>query len=477
MRSFFFYDLETSGFSPRYDRIMQFAGQRTNENLEPIGEPANILVKMTDDTLPSPGAILTTHITPQQTLQDGISEADFCRYFLDEIARPDTIILGYNSVRFDDEFMRHTLWRNFHDAYEWSWAEGRSRWDLLDVTRLIRALRPDGVTWPVKESVDKKTGDKVMVPTVNLVDMARENGFENQNAHDALADVNALINLAKLLRDKQPKMWGYLLAHRGKKAVLEVICPDNPTPFVYASGRYPSANEKTSVAIVIGKGRTAGSYLTWDLRYSVDDFIALSDKEMMSTLTADWETRQREDYRALPIKEISPNKCPAVAPLGTLDESAQERVHLSRDTVKANYKALRSHLDFIKRLNAVYQKQPAYPAASDVEGKLYDSFTPDSDKTKLRLVAAASESELADLHPQFVDERLSELLLRYKARQYPRSLSEDEQKKWEQYRLNKLQRALPNYMQELSRLASAGADDFILQELQLWVESIIPVDY
>ena len=134
MRTFFFYDLETSGFSARYDRIMQFAGQRTNDELKPIGQPVNLLVKLTDDILPSPGAVLTTHITPQMTVADGIGEADFCRYFLERVATPDTTILGYNSTRFDDEFIRHTLWRNFHDPYQWAWSEGRDRWDLLELT-------------------------------------------------------------------------------------------------------------------------------------------------------------------------------------------------------------------------------------------------------------------------------------------------------------------------------------------------------
>ncbi len=150
-KTFFFYDLETSGLNPREDRIMQFAGQRTTLDLEPIGEPVNVLVKMTDDALPSPAAINVTKITPQDTLRDGISEAEFCKYITEEIFVPNTIAVGYNTVRFDDEFMRAILWRNFYDAYEWEWKEGRSRWDILDVVRLTRALRPEGIEWPFTE--------------------------------------------------------------------------------------------------------------------------------------------------------------------------------------------------------------------------------------------------------------------------------------------------------------------------------------
>ena len=232
-QTFFFYDLETSGLSGRKDRIMQFAGRRTDMDLKPIGEPVNILVKMPDDTLPSPEALLVTGITPQETLIDGISESEFTRFFVDEIAKPNTIILGYNNVRFDDEFIRNTLWRNFYDPYEWAYADGRSRWDLLDVVRLFRALRPEGIKWPV---------DGEGQPTNRLELLSKANQLEHTHAHDALSDVDALIGVAKLLKSKQPKMFEYLLTMRSKKEVEKLVNLENPEPFIYASGRYDGAN-------------------------------------------------------------------------------------------------------------------------------------------------------------------------------------------------------------------------------------------
>ena len=474
MRTFFFYDLETSGFSARYDRIMQFAGQRTNDELKPIGQPVNLLVKLTDDILPAPGAVLTTHITPQMTVADGISEADFCRYFLEQVATPDTTILGYNSTRFDDEFIRHTLWRNFHDPYQWAWSEGRDRWDLLDVTRLVRALRPEGINWPTKRVVETDQ----LITTVNLVDMAKCNGFENDNAHDALADVKALISLARLLRQSQPTMWRYLLDHHDKHSVLNIIAPSQPKPFVYASGRYSSSCQKTTVATVIAEGRTPNSYLVWDLRYDPADFTSLSEAEILGNLTADRATRRQDDFVPIPIKELSINKCPAVAPLGVLDAASEVRISLSRAEAIGHYHQLNSQAGLVKRLTRAWCKRPAFPPASDVEGKLYDSFTPKSDQVKIRLVAAADSAGLADLHPNFTDERLDELLFRYKARQCPASLSESEEERWRKFRRAKLERELPAYLSELSKLASSPAvDQFILEELQLWAESIAPVDY
>ena len=292
-QTFFFYDLETSGLLARNDRIMQFAGQRTDMNLQPIGDPVNVMVRLSDDSLPSPEALLVTGITPQQTLADGYSEAEFARMFTDEIAIPNTIMVGYNSVRFDDEFMRHTLWRNFYDPYEWSWAEGRSRWDLLDVVRLFRALRPSGIEWPV-DSEGR---------SVNRLELlSKVNNLEHTHAHDALSDVEALIGVAKLLKSNQPKMFDYLLAMRDKKAVAELVNLENPEPFIYASGRYDGKYEKTTVAFPIAPGKKPGSVLVYNLRFSPNDYVDLSAEDIIKRLSASYEERRADDFVPIPVR-------------------------------------------------------------------------------------------------------------------------------------------------------------------------------
>jgi exodeoxyribonuclease-1 len=212
--SFYFFDLETSGFSPRDDRIMQFAGQRTDMDLNLVGEPDNIFVKMTPDVLPQPDAVMVHGITPQQTLIDGITEAELAKYLTSQICVADTIMVGYNNLRFDNEFIRFTLWRNFHDAYEWSWKEDCSTWDLLDLARMTRALRPDGIKWPF--APDGK-------PSNRLQYLTAVNKLEHSNAHDALSDVMAAIDVARLIKSKQPKIFDYLLTHRSKNKVAPLV--------------------------------------------------------------------------------------------------------------------------------------------------------------------------------------------------------------------------------------------------------------
>lgn len=468
--TFFFYDLETSGLSARADRIMQFAGRRTDLDLNPVGEPINIMVKMTDDTLPSPEALLVTGITPQQTLADGLSEAEFTRLFTDEVAVPNTIIVGYNNVRFDDEFIRHTLWRNFYDPYEWAWAEGRSRWDLLDVVRLFRALRPNGIEWPV---------DGEGRATNRLELLSKANNLDHVHAHDALSDVEALIGLAKLLKSRQPKMFDYLLNMRYKKAIADLVNLESPEPFIYASGRYDGKYEKTTVAFPIAPGRKPGSVLVYDLRFSPNDYTSLDIDELAKRLNASYEERCQDDFVPIPIKELSYNRCPAVANIGALDSDSQQRLGLDVETIQKHRDQLVSSRDLVDKLVATWQDRPDFPTNQDVESQLYDSFTPDTDKPKINAIRNATANDLADFNPNFVDERLSELLFRYKARQFPSSLSADERLQWEQFKADKFQRELPGYYQRLAQLAEKTKDpdqQFVLEEIQLWVESIMPVD-
>ena len=438
--SFFFYDLETSGLRAREDRIMQFAGQRTTLDLEPVGEPVNILVKITDDALPSPTAISVTGITPQKTLIDGISEAEFCKIVTSEIFTPGTCALGYNTVRFDDEFMRATLWRNFYDPYEWEWKDGRSRWDMLDVVRLTRALRPEGINWPFRP--DGK-------PTNRLELLTKENGLFHEHAHDALSDVYATIAVSKLIKERQPALFKFLYDIRGKKDVQRLVNLENPQPFVYASGRFSSEFNKTTVALPIAPARN-GNVLIYDLRYNVE------------------ELEDRESFYPI-VKELCYNKCPVVAPISVLEkDDGWEKIGLSPEIIKKNLEILAKHPEFIEQRRAENETAPEYPEAKEPEEAIYDGFLNDQDRRKVAEVRNVGTEKLADFHPEFDDERLPELLLHYKGRNFPETLSEHENEQWEKYRRARLERQLPQFLAELETVE----DDFVKEELRLYLESL-----
>ena len=436
-------------------------------NLEPIGEPYNLLVTLNDDTLPSPDALMVTGITPQKTVEEGYSEAQFARMLSEEIFMPDTIAVGFNNIRFDDEFVRHLLWRNFHDPYEWSWKDGRSRWDLLDVVRLTRALRPEGINWPLDDKGE---------PSNRLELITSANGIAHENAHDALADVTALIAVTKLIKQKQPQLYDYLLKMRDKKVVQQLVNMDDKKPFVYASGRYDKEFAKTTVAFPLTTSRNGG-VVVYDLRYDPTPFVELSTEELSKKIFASWEERQAEDFVKLPVKELQYNRCPAVAPLGVLEQGdGWQKISLDLKTVQKHQNILLNHPDFAEKLRTIFENKPAFKKLPDPEAQLYDGFLNDRDRIRVEAVRNADERELADFYPEFQDERLAPLLLHYKARNFPRSLSEDDLAQWEAWRAQHLQAQLPGFMASLQRLAPTATDEqqFILQELQLWAESTLP---
>ena len=467
-QTFFFYDLETSGLNAREDRIMQFAGRRTSMDLTPIGESYNMLVALSDDTLPNPDALMVTGITPQKTVDEGYSEAQFARILNDEIFTPDTIVVGFNNVRFDDEFIRHLLWRNFYDPYEWCWKDGRSRWDMLDVVRMTRALRSEGISWPLDDAGE---------PTNRLELITRENGIAHKNAHDAMSDVDALIDVTKLIRNKQPQLFEYLLKMRDKKEVVKLVNVDDKKPFVYSSGRYDKEFAKTTVALPLAAGRN-GNVVVYDLRYDPTPFIDLSESELAHKVYASWQERQAEDFVKLPVKELQPNRCPAVAPLGVLAHGGGwAKISLDAETIAKHQKILLAHPEFAEKLRTIFENKPEFTRSPDPEAQLYDGFLNDRDRLRAEAVRNASERELDDFHPNFADERLPGLLLHYKARNFPKTLSDDERAMWQTWRAARVQAQLPKYMAALQRLAVGVLDpdkEFIVQELQLWAESILP---
>jgi exodeoxyribonuclease-1 len=477
-KSLFFYDLETSGFDKKEARIMQFAGRRTSMDLEVQGEPFNFLIKLSEDTLPDPGAIFVTGITPQKTLEDGITEAEFMKIFHEQISVPGTIFTGFNSVRFDDEFMRFLNYRNFYDAYEWEWKDGRGRWDLLDVVRMTRALRPAGIVWP---------NDSEGKPTNKLELLAKENNLIHTAAHDALSDVEALIGLAQLIRSSNAKLFDYLLSVMTDKNKIEEIVKSGE-PFIYTSGKYDGKYEKTTAVASVLAHPTRKAALVFDLRYSPDDYSKLSVEEILEH----WKY-SAEDEIKIPIKTLQFNRCPAIAPLGVLDEASQKRLSLSMKTVEGNFRKLQAiRPDFgekiLKAVNILDEKQDerSKEMVSSVDGQLYDNFINPSDKIKMHIITSANPTEIGELQPGFKDVRLQGLLPLYKARNFPKILTDEDRKIWDEHRTKRLvgdgeNSRLKKYFNELNELSQKSKlsknQRYLLEELQLWGQSIVPNDY
>lgn len=479
-QTLYFYDLETSGINSREARIMQFAGQRVDLDLNLMGEPDNILISLSEDVLPDPDAILITGITPQHTHAEGTTEADFMNTFENEIAVPGTIFVGYNTVRFDDEFMRMIHYRNFYDPYAWQWKDGRSRWDLLDVVRLMRALRPEGINWPVDDNGN---------PTNRLELITAQNGVKHEHAHDALNDVHATIALAKLIKTKQPKLFEYLLKMRDKYAINTLVGSNKP--FVYASGKYPSEFQKTTVAVKLADHPKRGGALVYDLRQDPGMFADMSVDQLVEA----WRWIPQEERTAsnprLPIKTLQYNRCPAIAPLSVLDEDSQQRIHIDMKTVHVNLQKVLNLDEFKKRvLRALEildneQEKRFNGADSHVDSQLYSGFMNDKDARVMNRIRSAKPEDLADFVGQVNDVRLKKMLPLYKARNFPRKLTAQERADWEVYKSERLfsggpESRLAKYFNRIEAIRTqsdlTASQKNILEDLLLYGQSVMPSD-
>ncbi len=453
---------------------MQFAGQRTTLDLKLIGEPHNHLVKLSEDVLPDADALLVTGITPQQTISEGLTEVEFLKLFTEEISTPGTIFVGYNSIRFDDEFMRYLHYRNYYDPYEWQWQDGRSKWDLLDVVRMTRALRPDGIQWPV---------DSTGVASNRLELLTGVNDIKHVGAHDALADVNAVIDLARLIRAKQPKLFDFLLSIRDKKQVALLAGGDQP--FVYTSGRYSSEFDKTTVVGALAEYPAKQGLLVFDLRYNPADFTKLTPAEIAQAMTRRWD----DDGLKMPIKTLKYNKCPAIAPLSVLDKSSLARLKLDPKQIQEHHQAMQSSqlagavLEAMKMVEK--QNQARFIEDElDVDNRLYEGFFADTDKGQMQELRSASKDQLVEMSPSFEDQRLTALWPLYKARNFPTTLSDEQRQTWESFCHRKLlggknaSRAAKFFgrLGELEQTKLSDKQRYVLTELRLYAESILPLD-
>lgn len=474
--TFYFYDLETSGVNPRAARVMQFAGQRTDLEMTPIGEPTNLLIKLSEDVLPDPEAILITGITPQQTHTEGLTEAKFLEHFYAEIATTGTIIVGFNTVRFDDEFMRFMNYRNYYDAYEWQWKNGRSRWDLLDLVRMTRALRPEGIKWPV---------DSSGTPSNRLELLTSINKLDHTNAHDALSDVQASIELGRLLRQKQPKLFDFLLGMRHKNNVANMV--NIGEPFVYSSGKYPNEFEKTTVAVKLANHPKKTGALVYDLRHDPMPFAKMSPEALADS----WKWKKDSDESRLPIKTLQFNRCPAIAPLGVLDNASQKRLKIDLPLIEQNLSKLKaidewpaSVLKALDILDSVQQAQ-FFGDSNTVDEQLYEGFINDHDKEQMNQLRQTSPEKLSSFVEKFSDPRLSALLPLYKARNFPGCLSDEERQTWENFKTHKLldggkTSGLARYFARIEELSSQAhltqKQKNLLEDLKLYGQSLLPSD-
>ncbi len=451
--SLYWHDYETFGTDPARDRPAQFAGIRTDEELNIVGDPLVIYCKPVPDTLPQPESCLVTGITPQKALGDGLNEAEFAGKIERELAFPGTCGVGYNSVRFDDEFTRHLLYRNFFDPYAREWQNGCSRWDIIDMMRLMRAFRPEGIQWP--EGPDGK-------PSFRLEDLTGANGIVHEAAHDALSDVRATISLARLAKEKQPKLYDYVYQYRDKRLVAGLLALR--VPLVHVSSMYPSEYGCTALVLPVARHPVnRNEVVVFDLRSDPSDLLNLDAAEIRRRL---FTPKDQLDAERIPLKTIHVNKCPVVATEKLLTPEIAQRLSIDVGKSHEHAEMLGSARGLGEKMTEVFSGIER-PLQTDPDLSLYSGgFFSNADRVKMEILRASPPEKLKGLELEYDDPRIPEMLFRYRARNYPETLSPSEKGKWEAFCESR--RDVQAYLERIKALRLAGRNPAILDALEAW---------
>lgn len=480
MTTFVWHDYETFGSNPRSTRASQFASIRTDANFNIIGEPLSIYCQPANDFIPHPEAVLITGITPQDALNKGVTEAEFIKQIQQEFSQPNSCVLGYNNLRFDDEVTRQLLYRNFYDPYAREWQNGNSRWDLIDMVRAFYALRPEGINWLMKEDGS---------PSFKLEDLTAANNISHGKAHDALSDVEATIELAKLLKQAQPKLFDYLFTSRGKHQVASFYAQQTGKPFLHISSRFSAKRGCAALVYPVAQHATnANATLVFDLTANPQALATLTVEEIQARVFTSTAELEAQGLERLPLKLIHANRCPVVLPAKALTPEIAQRLGIDLDANIQHWQNLTQLLtpEVSARLQAAFANDEGFAQPTDPDLMIYSGgFFSSNDKRLFEEIHAAHEEALDELNLPFEDNRLEEMLFRYRARNWPSTLSPEESQRWEEFRWHKLSAPESEYnlqqlQQDLQRLAQsdlAQEQQFLLMELQAWVESILPYDF
>lgn len=467
--TFFIYDFESFGVNPASDRPAQFAGIRTDMDFNIIGEPVMIYCKQTPDYLPSPEAVMVTGITPQECNEKGLSEPEFAARIHAEFSQPNTCVMGYNNIRYDDEMTRYTFFRNFFDPYEYSWKNGNSRWDLLDVVRACYALRPEGIEWAY---------DDDGMPSFRLENLTKVNGIAHENAHDAMADVYATIAIAKLLKEKQPKLFDFFFQHRGKKAVEKMIDTAEMTPVVHVSGMLGNYRGNTAWVVPLAwHPSNQNAVIVCDLAGDVENLWQENPETLKQRLYTKKAELEEQGITSVPIKLVHINKCPIIAPAKTLLPENATRLGIDRLACLENLKKLKEHKSLVREnVVAIFSEECTFAESENVETSLYDGFFEPADKNNMAILRQLQPDELANHGLKFNDARVEKLLFHYRARHYPHTLSRAEQIRWQKYCHQQIDRKAEEFTNALNRLVSEYHHEpeklQLLEQLKQYAEQI-----
>jgi exodeoxyribonuclease-1 len=400
--AFVFYDIETSGISQHFDQILQFAAILTDDELREV-ERFEIRSRLQPHVVPSPMALHVTGMSIEDILDPGRpSNYEMITAIRRTIgAWGPATFLGYNSLRFDEEFLRHAFYQNLHPPYLTN-TGGSRRTDVFNIVRAAASLRPGLLAVPETD------GGK---PTFKLDRLAPANGFAHLNAHDALADVEATIHICRIVRDGAPDLWEAFLRFSSKAAVQEFVRSEEAFVFFEFFGSRHAANLVTPIG---GSVQQPNVVYCLDLACDLESLRTLSPEELSARLTRSPK----------PVRRLKVNGSPLLSTLGDAPvEMLQGRTIPELNSLAADVRADQA---FVDRLIAASEPpEGQFEPSPHVEQQLYqDGFWSNHDGRLMALFHDSGWEERATIAGALEDQRLRRLARRILYFERPELLSE-----------------------------------------------------
>jgi exodeoxyribonuclease-1 len=298
------------------------------------------------------------------------------------------IFFGYNSIDFDEHLFRQALYQTLHDPYLTN-KGGNCRGDILKCVRAASVFAPEAIAIPL--------GEKGKA-TFKLDKLAPLNGFAHKNAHDALADVEATIYIAQLLREKCPELWSSLLRFTNKTAAIDYL---NEEPVLALSETYYGSTYTYYVTLLGQHAAKAGVHAIFDLSVDPDELASLNEEALVARL----------GVQPKPIRSMRVNAHPLFIPLDMAQETVVPAV--SVDELQRRAEQLASDSELRKRLLEAWAHsvKPIEPSPH-VEEQIYDAFMSRDDEAVLNSFHAQPWETRLPLVNKLKDERLRKMAYR-----------------------------------------------------------------
>jgi exodeoxyribonuclease I len=436
--SIYWYDYEAGGTDAKSAAVTQHAAIRTDEDLNILDMPNDWLCKLHGDKLPHPVAIALTGINPMDCVERGLPEPVFFRQILQEKSAPGTCSAGYNSMKYDEEMTRFGLWRNLLPVYRREFENGNSKWDLFTVTAALRALCPDAAVWPVDETGRVR---------LKLEMLATENNITQENAHNALDDVKALIDWARHIKASAPALWDYLYNHRQKRAISGKLRIGSVGQLI--SPFFGSENNFMSTVLFIGVDPTDANKLVYVDLCKVDALRACwstDARTLHERLISTKDELEAQGVERPPIGSVAINKSPAFFTFDWLNSQ-----QLMTDEIAAAQAAalpladkIMIQAEFIDKLLAA-KAMGDFDEPTDPELRLYaEGFPSTHDEKNIRVLLGESVEQAFSSEMEWDNPALAVLWQRARCKLGDShvELTASERKQWDTHRQACLTREL-----------------------------------